>query len=77
MTWKSSLRSLLVSPPERRWWGGYLLVALGVYFGVWYWRTSGWIYGLAVAVAALALEALLFRVFVRRRRSSTNNNVAA
>ena len=72
MTWKSSLRGLVWSPPERRWWGGYLLLGLGVYFGIWFWRTSGWIYGLAVAVAALLLEAFLFWVLVRRRRSSKN-----
>ena len=70
MTWKSSLLRLVSSPPERRWWGGYLLLGLAVYLSVWFWRTSGWIYGLSLAVAALLLEAFLFRVFVRRRRSS-------
>ncbi len=72
MTWKSWLRGLVWSPPERPWWGGYLLLGLGVYFGIWFWRTRGWIYGLAVAVTALLLEAFLFWVLVRRRRSSKN-----
>ncbi len=72
MTWRSTLVHLVWSPPERRWWGGALLVGLGTGLGIWFWRTRGWVYGLAVALAALLLEALLFRLIVRRHRSSTD-----
>jgi len=72
MTWRSSLLHFVWNPPERRWWGGSLLVALGTGLGIWFWRTSGWAYGLAVAVAALLLETVLFHLLVRRRRSSTD-----
>jgi integral membrane sensor domain MASE1 len=72
MTWRSFLLHQVWTPPERRWWGGTVFVALGTGMGIWFWRTSGWAYGLAVAVAALLLEAILFRLLVRRRRSSTD-----
>ena len=72
MTWASTLLHLVWSPPERRWWGGALLVGLGTGLGIWLWRTRGWVYGLAVLFVAVLLEAFLFRVFVRRRRSSSD-----
>jgi len=76
MNLPSRLLRLIYSPPERRWWGGALIVGVGVYFAVWYWRTKGWLYGAFIALAAVLLEALLFHVLVRRRRSS-HKDVAA
>ena len=76
MTFRSRLLRLIYSPPERRWWGGTLIVAVGVYFAVWYGRTRGWLYGASIALAAVFIEALLFHVLVRRRRSS-HKDVAA
>jgi len=72
MTWRTFLLHLVWNPPERRWWGGAVLIGLGTGLGIWFWRTSGWVYGLAIAAAALILEEVLFRVYARRRRSSTD-----
>ena len=69
MTLRSRLRRLVFSPPERRWWAGPLIVAVGVYFAVWGRQTRGWLFGALIALAAVLVEALLFHIFVRRRRS--------
>jgi len=76
MTLRSRLLRLVYSPPERRWWGGTLIVPVGVYLAVWYGRTQGRLYGALIALAAVCVEALLFHVLVRRRRSS-HKDVAA
>ena len=64
------LHRLVWTPPERRWWGLSWFALIGFAVGSWFWTIEHrLVTGLSVFVGSMVVEAALFHLVIKKRRS--------